>query len=64
MQAIVQIQFSTVSDARFPGRFILIGQIGDVQHMASFVGRREKAEQAIRDAFAQVRSERGLTAVG
>lgn len=45
------ICFTTFPDLRFPGRFILIGTRSDgAAYHASFVGRREKAEAAIRAA--------------
>lgn len=45
------ISYSVVEDERFPGRSILIGETASgAKYYASFAGRREKAELAIRDA--------------
>lgn len=46
-----QIEFIEVEDVRFPGRKILIGKTDRGTFHASYRGRREQAEEAIRQKF-------------
>lgn len=47
------ITFTTVDDVRFPGRYILIGEVAGLRFYAAFHKRGQHAEDAIRKAFAE-----------
>lgn len=51
------ITFTVVGDERFPGRYILIGDVAGAKRYASFRHRRDQAEAAIRAAFEEAFSE-------
>jgi hypothetical protein len=53
------ITFTTVDDVRFPGRCILIGEVGGMRFYAAFHKRRQHAEDAIRKAFSEAYAAAG-----